>query len=224
MGRIRKRSGPGRPPAKDALGRFVFALRELNSKISKIKLRGRKNYYRYSDVQGVFGRQEGRCYYCGWVLQPTGYTLNSVRFVHRIRIQTGGQVHESNLIAVCERHAKERDHPAPQPQVRVIDFNTFGDLVVQLVWSTLSEDELRITYFKRSIDVALAQFVQEMYAIPIGLEESMPPPVEYAANVSEHVLDIIHKLSEGFEEIAYTREYRPDHRIVKSRLSQEETV
>lgn len=216
------RRGPGRPPAKDALGRFVFALRELNSKVSKIKLRGRKNYYRYGDLQKVFGRQDGRCYYCGMVLQPTGYALNSVRFVHRVRIQGGGQVHESNLIAVCERHAKERDHLPAQPQLRVINFNTFGDLIVHLVRAALLQDDQRITYFKQTLDLTLAQFVQEMHAMPIGLEASMPPPVEEPKNVSDYVLEIIQHLAETFEEISYTREYRPA-RNQKGSVDQEDS-
>lgn len=174
-------------------------------------------------MQSVFVRQEGRCYYCGIILQPTGYGINSVRFIHRIRIQSGGDVHESNLIAVCERHAKERDHLPPQPQIRLIDFNSFGDLIVQLVHATLSKDERRITYFKRVLDLTLAQFVQEMHAMPIGLEESLPPPLQKPADVSEHVHDIIQRLADRFEEIGYAREYRPRHEILKGSLTEEDS-
>lgn len=216
---VRRQRGPGRPPAKDALGRFVWALRQLNAKVSKIKLRGRRNYYSYLEVQSVFARQEGSCYYCGMFLQPTGYATNSVRFVHRVRIQSGGAVHESNLIAVCERHAEASDQPSVQPQARVIDFNTFGDLIAQLVWAVLSKDEERVDYFKRHLDLTLAQFVQEMSAMPIGLEASMPEPLKDPPNVSKYVMDIIHRLSEVFEEISYTREYRP--RNLKGSLSEE---
>lgn len=218
---VRRRKGPGRPPAKDALGRFVFALRQLNSKVSKIKLRGRRSYYSYLDVQRVFARQEGRCYYDGMILQPTGYALNSVRFVHRVRIQSGGDVHESNLIAVCQRHAEEKDQLPTQPQARVIDFNTFGDLIAQLVGATLSKDAERIDYFKHVLDLTLAQFVQEMHAMPIGLEPAMPPPLDHLPSVSTCVMEIIHRLAEVFEEISYTHAYRPG--ILKSSFDKEDS-
>lgn len=188
----------------------MYALREINRKVSRFKLQGRKAYYTIGNIRWVWARYEGRCADCGLVLAPTGYAADSVRFVHRVPLKRGGRIRKENLLPLCERHANDRDQAYPIPSLRVVDYNTFGDLVVQLVWATLSDDKVRIAYFKRCLDLTLAQFVQELHAIPIGLDEDVVhEPVEGNSTASEYCAQIVDKLAELFEEVGYSKQYSP---------------
>jgi len=147
------------------------------------------------------------------VLIPTGYSTDSVRFVHRVPLRRGGRIHKGNLLPLCERCAKDRDQAYPLPSLRVVDYNTFGDLIVQLVWATLTNDTKRVAYFKRTLDLTLAQFVQELHAIPIGLDEDVVhEPIEGESTVSEYCVQIVDKLAKLFEELGYSKQYSPTRR------------
>lgn len=203
-------SGRFKVPAGARSDRFVVALRELNRTVSKLKRQGRRSYYTLQQVRAVWQEFEGRCHYCGILLSPVGTTGDSVRFVHRIPLKKGGKVNRLNLVPVCGAHASDRDDPHAIPHARVVDYNAFGDLIVQLVWATLAHDEKRVAYFKRALDLTLAEFVQELYAIPIGLDEHVvQDPVENESTVSQHVQDITEKLAKLFEEIGYSKRYHP---------------
>lgn len=92
----------------------------------------------------------------------------------------------------------------------MVDYNSFADQVVQLVWAAMCKDDKRIAYFKRSLDLTLAQFVQELCAIPIGLDEGViADPIQGESTVSEYVVQIADKLAKLFEEIGYSKQYQP---------------
>ena len=194
---------------KKTFERFVIAMREINREVSDIRLQGRKHYYNLHDARWIWGKYNGRCADCGTVLIPFGNANNSVRFTHRVPLKAGGRPNRENLMPVCSNCQETRLRVHVLPQLRVVDYNTFADLIVHLVSAVVMQDEPRIVFFKRVLDLTLAQFVQELHAIPIGLDENIAAePIEGESTVSEYVKDIAVKLARIFEEIGYSKQYR----------------
>lgn len=174
--------------------------------VAKHKLQGQKRYYDLHDARYWWGR--GRCRVCGIVMSPYSNQPISVRYMHRIPLKHGGRIERENVLAVCGRCHTTRRAADPVPEMRVIDYNSMSDLVVQLVWATLSKDERRIQFFKWELDRALSDFVAQLHYIPVGLEERpLQEALEGESTVGQYVADIAKKLALLLEEVGSSKQY-----------------
>ncbi len=200
--------------ARPGIAKFIFALREINVEVSKHKLQGRKRYYDLHDARFWWGK--GRCRVCGIAMSPYNYRDPSgVRFVHRVPLKSGGRIARENVLAVCSRCRLERSCAPPVPELRVIDYNAMGDLVVQLVWAALSKDDKRVSYFKWELDRALSEFVAQLHYIPVGLEERpFQEAIDGDSTVGQYVQDITKKLALLLEEVGSSKQYTVTRRRI----------
>ena len=192
--------------ARPGIAKFILALREINLEVSRHKLQGRKRYYDLHDAR--FWWSKGRCRYCGIAMSPYDNKAISVRFVHRVPLKSGGRIARENVVACCGRCRASRHPVSVAPELRVVDYNSMADLVVQLVWATLSKDERRLSFFKWELDRALSEFVAQLHYIPVGLEErAFQEPVEGESTVGQYVEDITKKLALLLEEVGSSKQY-----------------
>lgn len=148
-------------------------------------------------------------------MSPYGNDSISVRFVHRIPLKRGGRIDRGNVLAICTRCRLTRRDPAPPSEMRVINYNAMSDLVVQLVWATLSHDERRVSYFKWELDRAVSEFVAQLHYIPVGLEERpFQEAIEGDSTVGQYVHDITKKLALLLEEVGSSKQYAVTRRRI----------
>lgn len=181
---------------------FSNALKQINRETSNIKLLGRRRYYNLNDAKGVWKRQFGQCYDCGLPLNARGNLSDSGKFTHRVPVKLGGKVHRDNLILVCPFHKKDRDKRRIPPSLKIIGYNAFSDLVVQLINAVISKDELKINYFKQSLDFTLKDIVDSSYYEPVGKIEM----TEVAkSTISSHIELLTKELAKEISIVGQTK-------------------
>ena len=171
--------------------RFIKSLKHINMEISKLKLQGVRKYYNKYDAQAIWEKQEGYCYYCGYplVLGGKGFGTPNLEFANRVPIKLGGPITRENLIALCTRCKRNKSKTRIPSNLRLIGYNAFSDLIVQLVQAVHIKDEERIRYFKQAVDFTLKDIIDSAYYQFEGKKHSNTLP-------ENSVSDIIKKISE----------------------------
>lgn len=186
---------------------FKQALRAINGEIQrKIKVAKitRKNGFTKDDLRFAFVKFKGCCSKCGVGLLASGNNSRSARFALRAPIDAGGRVHRDNLIPVCVTCKKEKvPKRILNPEDRILDFNSLGDLIAHLSKAVVEEDEKRIIFFKRQVNEAITMFIQTLYYMPIV--DKIEPVERIEENNS--ISDLIADLTRAFKEINLTKEY-----------------
>ena len=140
-------SGPIRNP-------FGPAQRSLNSELSRnMKLRANRKLFNKNDLRYVYDKFNGACAVCGLNLQAKssqhGNNSRSAQFKLRIPLENNGKLSQDNLLLVCKRH-KDNKPFTSYPKSREFGFNTFADMLAQLVAAVVDEDDGRILSFKKT--------------------------------------------------------------------------
>jgi len=195
---------------------FADAMKEINRDIDNAlkKRGGARHYYTRYDCRAIYDKWNGHCSKCGLALQSKSNFQNSAYFTFRVPLDLGGKMDRDNLLLVCFSCKTLKIRPKVPMEDRVVGFDSFADLIVQLTASVVEKDESKIKWFKHEVNRALGEIVQTLYHDPIGDVE----PVERYENdnsVSDLVADIAEDLSAAFREISGVKQYvvlRRNHR------------
>lgn len=186
---------------------FAPAQRALNHELSrKMKLRANRKLFNKYDLRYAYDKFNGSCSVCGLNLQAKssqhGNNTRSAQFMLRTPLENNGKLSKDNLLLVCKRH-KENKRFTSYPKTRTFGFNTFADIIAQLVAAVVDEDDRRIDSFKKHVNVMLDEFIQTLRH-DMDLDEVEPLERYEFENT---VPDLIVEIATAFKEIKKTKQY-----------------
>lgn len=197
----------GKRPRVKAFGAFKPAIEEINLRISRIiKFDGRSTLQRITPQQAraAFLAYKGTCAYCGIPLNVRNRTgWNSLHFTFYVPIKLQGKkIRPELLLPVCEAHLKNSIKPGLREDIP--DLNTFSDLIVVLIKSIVSENELsselkilmqeKINRIKRLLNFKLEDIALSMRYKPF--RDWNPEEFELVVEGDNSFPDLVQKVTE----------------------------
>lgn len=214
----------GKKPRK-----FSNQIAIINAEIRRAKkgTPGVRPYFTKDDLQAVYGRDQGRCRYCGIGLEVIPTRPSQAAFDFYRPLKNGGPVTRENLITLC-KSCKGSYRPNNRPSRRIENVNTIADLIERLMVETYQAHVIQqegaakvVTQLKREINSAFEELADSLQYRVLTVAEKHAPVLfveeentlaDTIQNIGTAILDKqetpTKELAEGLKEVAKEQKYR----------------